>query len=55
MLASSKDMPELLKADTPLKIPSHQGLMPFLSGGSGRWLLIQAPRAIQPRSCQRTK
>jgi hypothetical protein len=55
MLASSRDMPELLNADTPLKTPSHHGLMPFLRGGSGWLLLIQAPRARQPRSCQSTK
>lgn len=29
MFASSSDMPELLKAETPLKMPAHQGLMPL--------------------------
>ena len=55
MLASSSDMPELLKAEAPLKTPSHHGLMPLRSGGSGRWVLIQAPSATQPSSCQSTK
>src|ERR1044071_175588 len=50
MLASSKDIPELLNADAPLNTPNHQGFIPFFKGGPGWLLLIHAPSARQPRN-----
>lgn len=55
MLVSMSDMPELLKAEIPLKTPSHQGWTPFVYAAAGRLLAIQAPRPIQPNSCHITR
>lgn len=55
MLASRSDMPELLKAETPLKTPSHQGFIPLALAVLGMLRFIHAPSATHPRTCHRKK